>query len=161
MENENFVVYIESPLGTLELTSTETELISLYFNKTKGENSANAPEVLQSAVKQLKEYFEGKRQNFELKLAPKGTEFQRKVWNELLNIPYGTTISYIELANRLNNPKAVRAVGTANGSNPISIFIPCHRVIGSNGKLVGYGGGLANKQILLEIEHKNSEPGLF
>lgn len=161
MENENFVVYLESPLGILELTSTETEIISLYFNKTKGENSAIIPEVLQNAIKQLNEYFEGKRQVFDLKLAPKGTEFQRKVWSELLNIPYGTTISYIELANRLNNPKAVRAVGTANGSNPISIFIPCHRVIGSNGKLIGYGGGLPNKQLLLELETKNSEPRLF
>ncbi len=101
---------------------------------------------------QLDEYFSRKRTAFDIPLAFIGTDFQKAVWNELLNIPYGTTISYAKLSQRLNNPKAIRAVAAANGANPISIFVPCHRVIGSNHKLTGYGGGLAAKKILLELE---------
>ena len=104
---------------------------------------------LKNVVKQLTSYFAGKLRDFDVPLAPQGTPFQRSVWSELQRIPYGETTSYGAIAQRLGNPKAVRAVGLANGSNPISIIIPCHRVIGSNGSLVGYGGGLPIKQALL------------
>jgi methylated-DNA-[protein]-cysteine S-methyltransferase len=107
---------------------------------------------LAEPVRQLTEYFKGKLRTFDVPVAPVGTAFQRAVWRQLQAIPYGETLSYGELARRLGNPKAVRAVGLANGSNPISIIIPCHRVIGSNGSLVGYGGGLPTKQALLALE---------
>ena len=103
-------------------------------------------------IRQLQAYFAGELENFDLPLGPQGTPFQQKVWNELCRIPYGQTISYGELAKRIGNPNASRAVGLANGSNPIPILIPCHRVIGSSGKLVGYGGGLELKRRLLELE---------
>ena len=108
--------------------------------------------MLKEPVRQVEAYFSGKLKDFDFPLAPQGTTFQTSVWKELLRIPYGETISYGELARRLGNPKAVRAVGLANGSNPIAIVIPCHRVIGSNGSLVGYGGGLPIKQALLALE---------
>jgi methylated-DNA-[protein]-cysteine S-methyltransferase len=103
-------------------------------------------------ARQLAEYFAGRRRRFDLKLAPEGTAFQRRVWRELTAIPYGETISYSELARRIGNARALRAVGLANGSNPLPIVIPCHRVIGSNGSLTGYGGGLAIKRALLDLE---------
>lgn len=112
------------------------------------------PSALADAVRQLKAYFAGELENFDLSLAPQGTPFQRRVWIELQKIPYGKTISYGELARRIGNPKASRAVGLANGSNPISIVIPCHRVIGSDGKLTGYGGGLPIKEKLLARERR-------
>jgi methylated-DNA-[protein]-cysteine S-methyltransferase len=108
--------------------------------------------LLDEPVRQLTEYFKGKLKTFDVPVAPVGTAFQQAVWLQLQAIPYGETISYGELARRLGNPKAVRAVGLANGSNPISIIIPCHRVVGSNGSLVGYGGGLPTKQALLALE---------
>jgi methylated-DNA-[protein]-cysteine S-methyltransferase len=108
--------------------------------------------TLEPCVRQLNAYFQGALRAFDVPVAPQGTPFQRSVWAELQKIPYGETISYGELARRLGNPRAVRAVGLANGSNPIAIIIPCHRVIGSNGSLVGYGGGLATKQTLLALE---------
>jgi len=107
-------------------------------------------------TKQFDEYFRGKRRQFEVPLRFSGTEFQRSVWNELLKIPYGATTTYGELAKRIGNPKAVRAVGLANGQNPIPIIVPCHRVIGANGKLTGFGGGLQNKALLLRIERVDS-----
>ena len=113
--------------------------------------------VFQQATTQLTEYFAGKRPAFTLPLNAAGTEFQKRVWAELAKIPYGQRISYGELAVRLGNPKASRAVGLANGKNPISIIIPCHRVIGASGKLTGYGGGLARKEALLALEAKFSE----
>lgn len=109
-------------------------------------------EVIAQAITQLDEYFAGERTTFDVPLLFVGTEFQKAVWHELLNIPYGTTVSYGELSRKLGNPKAVRAVAASNGANPISILVPCHRVIGSNCKLTGYGGGLAAKQFLLELE---------
>ncbi|MCM1502815.1 MAG: methylated-DNA--[protein]-cysteine S-methyltransferase [Bacteroidales bacterium] len=111
-------------------------------------------EVIRTAISQLDEYFAGRRKDFSIPLLFTGSEFQCTVWNELMSIPYGTTISYAELAHRINNPKAVRAVASANANNPISIFVPCHRVIGSNSKLTGYGGGLAVKQLLLSLEQR-------
>jgi methylated-DNA-[protein]-cysteine S-methyltransferase len=113
------------------------------------------------AVRQLLEYFDGNRRDFDLPLSPEGTEFQRAVWKRLQGIPYGHTISYGELARRSGNPKASRAVGAANRANPIPIVIPCHRVIGANGKLTGFGGGLPVKEALLRLENADSPSGTF
>lgn len=148
---------IDSPIGPLLVAGDHEGLRFLLFGK--GRKAAKPKSdwepdrgTLKEPVKQLSAYFAGKLHDFELTLAPEGTVFQRSVWGELQRIPYGETISYGELARRLGNPKAVRAVGLANGSNPIAIVIPCHRVIGSNGSLVGYGGGLPIKQALLALE---------
>ncbi|MCH7770338.1 MAG: methylated-DNA--[protein]-cysteine S-methyltransferase [Bacteroidetes bacterium] len=116
--------------------------------------------AMRNIYSQLKEYFDGKRKEFDLPLEIEGTDFQKKVWDELLKIPFGTTISYKELAVRLGDEKVIRAAASANGANPFPIVIPCHRVIGSNGSLVGYGGGLKIKEKLLTIEG-NRSPGLF
>lgn len=119
------------------------------------------PEVLEDAVYQLKEYFEGHRKEFDLKLNPTGTDFQMKVWNALLEIPFGKTLSYLELSKRLGDVKAIRAVASANGKNPIWLVIPCHRVIGSNGDLIGYSAGLDRKKWLLEHESPLKQTRLF
>lgn len=119
----------------------------------KAEYEDGTSEVILETIKQLNEYFAGKRKEFSIPLIFSGTPFQCRVWTELMKIPYGTTISYAELARRIDNPKAVRAVASANATNPISILVPCHRVIGSDHKLTGYGGGLETKQKLLELEN--------
>jgi len=148
---------LDSPIGQLLLAGDPSGLRLLLFSNGRDQVRPR-PEwqpdhgALDDAARQLTEYFEGKRRTFEMRLAPEGTAFQKTVWNALLEIPYGETTSYGALARRIGNPKAVRAVGLANGSNPISIVIPCHRVIGSNGSLVGYGGGLPVKQALLALE---------
>lgn len=148
---------MESPIGPLLLAGDEQGLRFLLF--ARGRDKARPQPDWESDTRRLKEpvrqltaYFAGRLRDFELPLAPQGTAFQSAVWQQLQRIPYGETISYGELARRLGNPKAVRAVGLANGSNPIAIVIPCHRVIGSNGSLVGYGGGLPIKQALLALE---------
>lgn len=150
---------IISPIGELLLTSNAESLTGLYMEVRR-----HAPEqnpdwipsesggVLAEATAQLKRYFAGEQYEFHLPLAMAGTEFQKTVWRELTAIPYGATISYGELARRIGNPSASRAVGLANGRNPISIVVPCHRVIGSSGSLTGYGGGLDRKRILLALE---------
>ena len=150
---------IESPLGPLLLAADEAGLREILF--VNGRHPAQ-PEPswkedrapLNETVRQLHAYFAGELENFDLPLAPEGTPFQLGVWRRLCDIPYGETISYGELAGRIGNPKASRAVGLANGSNPIPILIPCHRVIGSNGKLTGYGGGLPIKEKLLALERR-------
>ena len=119
------------------------------------------PEVLEDAIHQFREYFEGKRRKFDLTLNPEGTSFQKKVWELLQEIPYGKTISYLELSKRLGNPKAIRAAAAANGKNPLWIIVPCHRVIGSNGDLTGYAGGLHRKKWLLEHESPAKQMALF
>lgn len=119
------------------------------------------PEVLEDAVYQFREYFEGNRKKFDLKLNPQGTDFQQKVWLALLDIPYGKTISYLELSKTLGDVKAIRAVAAANGKNPLWIIVPCHRVIGSNGDLTGYAGGLHRKKWLLEHESPVKQGRLF
>jgi methylated-DNA-[protein]-cysteine S-methyltransferase len=154
-----------SPVGRLMLTGDEHVLTGVYF-----ENDTQLPaplpawiqddRPLTAAREQLNEYFAGKRKHFELPLALEGTAFQRRVWEALTGIPFGTTISYAELARRVAMPKAMRAVGAANGRNPISIVVPCHRVIGADGSLTGYGGGLPRKRWLLELEGTYA-PGLF
>lgn len=116
--------------------------------------SAELPSLAIQATEQLIQYFHGNRRVFELPIYQKGTEFQEKVWNELMNIPFGKTISYIELSRRLGDPKAIRAASSANGKNNLAIIVPCHRVIGAKGELVGYGGGLPRKKWLLNHENK-------
>jgi methylated-DNA-[protein]-cysteine S-methyltransferase len=150
---------IESPLGPLLLVADEAGLREIRFvngrRPTQPEPSwkeDHAPLI--ETIRQLQAYFAGELENFDLQLAPEGTPFQLGVWRRLCDIPYGETISYGELADRIGNPKASRAVGLANGSNPIPIVIPCHRVIGSNGKLTGYGGGLPIKEKLLALERR-------
>jgi methylated-DNA-[protein]-cysteine S-methyltransferase len=150
---------IESPLGPLLLVADEAGLREIRFVNGR---YPTAPEPswkedrapLSKTIQQLQTYFAGGLENFDLQLAPEGTPFQLEVWRRLCDIPYGETISYGELAGRIGNPKASRAVGLANGSNPIPIVIPCHRVIGSNGKLTGYGGGLPIKEKLLALERR-------
>lgn len=144
------------PLGELFIAGHDGNITDVRFRRPG--NGFPGPLWEESAgpfkeiKKQLGEYFNGERTKFELKLAPEGTSFQRATWRQLRRIPYGTTISYGELAKHLGNPRAARAVGAANGQNPISIIVPCHRVIGANGRLTGYGGGIGNKKKLLELE---------
>lgn len=150
---------IESPVGPLLMAADDRGLRSIEFMNGRRSVQANPQwrddaEPLRETIRQLRAYFAGELESFDLKLAPQGTPFQLSVWNHLCDIPYGETISYGELARRVGNPNASRAVGLANGSNPIPIVIPCHRVIGSNGKLTGYGGGLPIKEKLLGLERR-------
>jgi methylated-DNA-[protein]-cysteine S-methyltransferase len=157
----NYYTHVDSPIGRLLLTSDATALTGLHMELSgKGgrpDLGADAREdasagALPVAVRQLDEYFLGMRRDFDLPLALCGTVFQENVWRALTEIPYGVTWSYGQLAERIGNPRAVRAVGLANGRNPISILVPCHRVIGADGSLTGYGGGLERKQWLLAHE---------
>ena len=151
---------IETPIGPLHAAfDEEGRLAELKFGSPwpvardpESEAWAEMPGQLATVNGQLREYFSGKRKTFDFPLAPKGTPFQLTVWNALLAIPYGDTITYAELAHRIGRPSAIRAVGAANGANPIPVIIPCHRVIGSNGTLTGYGGGIERKQWLLALE---------
>jgi methylated-DNA-[protein]-cysteine S-methyltransferase len=142
-----------TPVGPLHLTAFEGALTGLRFGSgpAAGERAADDP-VLACAVSQLTAYFAGERRSFDLPLAPAGTAFQLAVWAALREIPYGTTVSYGGLARRLGSPSASRAVGLANGRNPIAIVVPCHRVIGADGSLTGFGGGMAAKRTLLDLE---------
>jgi methylated-DNA-[protein]-cysteine S-methyltransferase len=154
-----FYTQIESPLGPLLLAADDAGLRQILFvngrHPARPESSWKEDRVpLNDGIRQLHAYFGGELEKFDLPLAPEGTPFQLGVWRSLCDIPYGETISYGELAGRIGNPKASRAVGLANGSNPIPIVIPCHRVIGSNGKLTGYGGGLPIKEKLLALERR-------
>lgn len=149
--------YISSPIGELLIAGDDEGLHLIGFPEGKGkvmlaENWVNNELCLPEVELQLREYFRGERENFELTLCPHGTEFQLEVLHALQQIPYGSTCSYIDLATEIGRPKAVRAVGSANGRNPIPIIIPCHRVIGADGSLTGFGGGLPTKQFLLELE---------
>jgi len=154
----NAFSYFESPIGRLLLTSDGTALTGLYMEPSRKaqctdgwiEDVTVAP--LSATVRQLSEYFEGTRREFDLPLRLQGTAFQQRVWRQLTEIPYGQTWSYGQLAKRIDKPSASRAVGLANGRNPISILVPCHRVIGADGSLTGYGGGLERKQWLLAHE---------
>ena len=146
--------YLDSPVGELLLIG-EKKLERIEFQTSKvtpGKDWIEDADVFKGVVDQLKAYFKRERSRFDVEMDLKGTEFQKRVWAKLVQIPYGTTISYGELAKRIGNPKASRAVGMANGKNPIPIIIPCHRVIGKNGTLTGFGGGLDIKQTLLDLE---------
>lgn len=153
--NDKQVTYYKSPLGFIEIMGNENGITSLEFVRRR-KTALKTSRCLNEYVKQLDEYFKGKRRKFSVKLNPEGTEFQMKVWKELLKIPCGKTVSYKYIAESIGNGKAQRAVGNANNKNKISIIIPCHRVIGSNGELTGYGGGLWRKKWLIGFEEQNN-----
>ncbi len=153
---QRYYYYYDSPIGILEISTTEEELISILYVDEKRENTEQ-PKILKEVIKQIQEYFNGDRKEFDIKFKLKGTEFQEKVWNALTHIPYGETVSYKYIATKIGNEKAVRAVGNTNGRNVINIVVPCHRVIGSNKSLTGYGGGLDRKLWLLQHEEKFSK----
>jgi len=155
---EIFSTYYQSPLGLLKISGTENFITEILFidniAKPAQNNKKKMPPIMINCIEQLIQYFNGERRVFDFPLNQEGTEFQKRVWNELLGIPYGKTISYLELSRRLGDPKAIRAAASANGKNSISIVVPCHRVIGSKNDLVGYAGGLKRKKWLLDLESK-------
>lgn len=152
---------INTPLGIAKIDGDEHGIAAVSILNDEQSFTDIVPDVLQDCVYQLNEYFSGDRKAFQLKLNPKGTLFQRKVWDQLETIPYGKSISYLELSNQLGDVKAIRAVASANGKNPLWIIVPCHRVIGSDGSLVGYAGGLGRKQWLLNHESPYKQQSLF
>jgi len=152
---------ISSPLGFTKIVGDDDGIVSITVLNSEEKITDIIPVELEDCVFQLQEYFDGKRKDFDIKLNPEGTDFQKKVWNQLLEIPYGKTLSYLELSKQLGDVKAIRAVANANGKNPIWIIIPCHRVIGSDGNLTGYAGGLNRKQWLLEHESPYKQTSLF
>jgi methylated-DNA-[protein]-cysteine S-methyltransferase len=152
---------INTPLGFTKITGDDDGITSITVLNSEEKLTDIIPESLQDCVYQLQDYFEGKREQFDLKLNPQGTDFQQTVWKQLQTIPYGKSMSYLELSKQLGDIKAIRAVANANGKNPIWIIIPCHRVIGSDGSLTGYAGGLARKQWLLNHENPYKQQSLF
>lgn len=148
--------YYNSPIGTIEISGTEEGVLSILFVE-KTEETGYVSEAVQDCLEQLDEYFTGSRKDFDVKFILEGTDFQKKVWKALTSIPYGKTAAYKDIAEAVGSPKAVRAVGSTNSKNPISIIVPCHRVIGANGTLTGYAGGLWRKEWLLNHEKKYSE----
>lgn len=149
-----YALCYNSPVGILKIEGDESAITGLYFIEEEFESTGIVTEEIKKCKTQLDEYFGGKRKKFDLRLNPKGTAFQLKVWDALQTVPYGETQTYGNIAQAIDNPKAVRAVGGANHRNPISIIIPCHRIIGSNGTLTGYGGGLEKKEYLLNLEQQ-------
>lgn len=150
------IYFYQTEIGKISIIDNGRSIVGLYFENAirPKDVRVNETKLLKQAKQQLDQYFAGKIKNFDLPLEVEGTDFQQKVWKALQDIPYGETCSYGEIANNIGKAKAYRAVGLANNKNPISIIIPCHRVIGKNGKLVGYGGGLETKRYLLDIESK-------
>ena len=153
------IFFYETDIGRIGIAEDGNAITDLYLKSESVPQDITIKETafLKEAGRQLEDYFRGRRRTFELPLAPCGTEFQKKVWKALTEIPYGETWSYKRVAEHINNPKASRAVGMANNKNPIALFIPCHRVIGANGKLVGYAGGLKTKEYLLKLEKQNAD----
>jgi methylated-DNA-[protein]-cysteine S-methyltransferase len=151
--------YFHSPIGLLEIISENEKLDSINFLEDSTKQESNPDNVVEGCIQCLSDYFAGKLTRFDTTLYLQGTEFQNRVWNQLIEIPFGTTISYTELSMRLGDPKCIRAAASANGKNRLPILVPCHRVIGASGKLVGYAGGLWRKQWLLEHEQKVSGKG--
>ena len=152
---------IKSPLGYTKILGDSDGVCSITVLNSEEKISEIIPENLEDCVYQLNEYFEGKRNQFNLKLNPQGTDFQKRVWDSLLTIPYSKTISYLNLSKQLGDVKAIRAVANANGKNPLWIVVPCHRVIGSDGSLTGYASGLSRKKWLLEHESPYKQQSLF
>lgn len=152
------VAYYQSPIGTIEVAGTERGILSLNFADGAKFQAGPVPSVLAACLKQIDEYFRGRRRAFALALDLRGTDFQKAVWRELLKVPFGKTTTYGSIARALRNGKALRAVGGANHRNPASIIVPCHRVIGADGSLTGYGGGLWRKEWLLAHEKKHAQP---
>lgn len=154
-------IVINSPLGFVCIEGDSNGVSKISVTSEENEVSETIPKLFSEVVTQLKEYFEGNRTEFQFEMNPKGTDFQKKVWQELLKIPYGKTESYQKITNKIGNPKAIRAVANANGKNPLWIVIPCHRVIGSDGSLTGYAGGLWRKKWLLDHENPIKQESLF
>ena len=154
------IVFTNSPLGTTKIVGDENGISQISILE-EGAVSSIIPVELEAAVNQLNEYFLGARTHFDFKINPRGTDFQQKVWQELLNIPFGKTMSYMDLAKKLGDVKAIRAVASANGKNPLWIVVPCHRVIGTDGSLTGYAGGLWRKKWLLEHENPTNQQSLY
>lgn len=152
---------INSPLGFTKIKGDEDGISSISILNSDEKITDIIPIELEDCAQQLHEYFEGKRTQFDLNLNPEGTDFQKKVWDQLLTIPYGKTLSYLQLSQQLGDVKAIRAVANANGKNPLWIVVPCHRIIGSDGSLTGYAGGLHRKQWLLEHESPYKQQSLF
>lgn len=155
-----FEAYYKSPVGNLRIISNDTDIIKIEFSDDYFKMKM-IPVQIQNCITQLDEYFKGERKVFNIRINPAGTEFQGKVWNLLTTIPYGKTISYLDQAKQFGDEKAIRAIASANGKNPIPIIIPCHRVIGNDGSLTGYAGGLLKKQWLLEHEGALQQKTLF
>jgi methylated-DNA-[protein]-cysteine S-methyltransferase len=151
---EYFKTFLKTANHLLKIESDELAIKAISFVKELEEPSDIQPEILQQAQEQLQEYFDGNLREFNLNLDPDGTDFQKKVWALLYKIPYGKTWTYADMANKLGDPKVIRAAASANGKNPVAIVIPCHRVIGTNGSLTGYAGGLENKRYLLDLENR-------
>lgn len=151
---EVYTAYLASAIGPLEISASAEGITAVRFVSEAAAASDNLPPCLEDALRQLAEYFAGRRTSFSLQLAPQGTPFQRRVWEKLGQIPFGQTISYRELAAALDKPQAVRAVGRANATNKLNIVVPCHRVIGADGSLTGYGGGLERKEWLISHERR-------
>jgi len=162
MENI-FKTSVETPIGYLEITTNRDYLLSIEFSGTFNQPSHYLPDILKESVTQIDEYFKGLRKEFNLNLQPDGTDFQIKVWEQVKKVPFGKTVSYLEIARQTGSKNNTRAVGLANGKNPIPIIIPCHRVIGVNGKLTGYAGGLEKKRWLLqhELNYSDNSKRLF
>lgn len=157
----NQTTYYKTPIGIAKITGNENGISSLTVLDNKIEIPTKIPSYLKDCVTQLDEYFKGKRTEFSLKLNPQGTDFQKRVWNELVKVPYGKTRTYLEQTKILGDVKAIRAVASANGKNPVWIIIPCHRIIGSDGSLTGYAGGLWRKKWLLAHENPVKQQSLF
>ena len=153
--------FLQSPIGTLIITGDVNGISAISISDNKSENSTEIHSSLIQAHTELSEYFSNNRKHFTFKTNPQGTEFQKSVWRELVNIPFGTTTSYLELSKKLDNVKAIRAVASANGKNPLLIVIPCHRVIGKDGSLTGFSAGLWRKEWLLEHENPSQQQSLF
>jgi len=152
----SIITYYHSPLGWIEIQVSHDAVTSLVFCDERKNDVCNDSPILAECVRQLDEYFNGQRICFDIPIHQEGTKFQQSVWNVLTGIPFGKTVSYGDVARMLNHPKSVRAVGAANGKNKIWIIIPCHRVIGANGSLTGYAGGIERKKWLLDHERRNS-----
>jgi len=157
----NETTYYKTPIGIAKIVGNEQGIASVMVIDEEFEISKKIPTCLKNCVQQLKEYFEGTRNEFTVKLNPQGTDFQKRVWKELLHVPHGKTRTYLEQSKYLGDVKAIRAVASANGKNPIWILIPCHRIIGSDGSLTGYAGGLWRKKWLLEHENPSPQQSLF
>jgi len=153
--------YLKTPLGTAKIIGNSDGIVEVSVGDEEMPATENAPDELRECISQLQEYFNGERKEFSVKLNPSGTEFQKQVWSELLKIPFGQRITYMKQTLQLGSEKAIRAVAGANGKNPIWIIIPCHRVVGSDGSLTGYAGGLWRKQWLLEHESPTGQTSLF
>lgn len=155
------ICYVETPIGTTEIKGNEAGIKSISIIDNGPTSTDIIPESLQDCARQLQEYFQGERKTFNIQLNPEGTPFQKKVWKKLESIPYGKSMSYLELSKELGDVKAIRAVAAANGKNPHWIVVPCHRIIGSDGSLVGYAGGLGRKKWLLNHESSAKQQSLF